>query len=344
MRVLLKPDIAHSLGVVLLKLGKELMSLFNSGRRILIELEPADMSCLPSGTVPVARQPLAEDPLLVSFFTDERVIEAAGGINSLEGWLLKRVKQCQWPHADYHHREIVAMCHEPGAIALCWSCDNKLRDHFTSQLADIAQKNVIEWVIFSILGALGYNNERVLSVAEICWWAIYRGIPDTITESLARIAMRIPLEEHKGTQKESDTRPSIPSTQILRDRADPYINREPPAEKKKPVVTLQVDPESPQTLFVRPKRTRWESTKYLKWVKTQPCACCGQSADDPHHLIGWGQGGMGTKAHDILTIPLCRQHHDELHRDPQAFEQKHGTQPEMIIRLLDRAYALRVLA
>ncbi|WP_445610762.1 DUF968 domain-containing protein, partial [Escherichia coli] len=30
--------------------------------------------------------------------------------------------------------------------------------------------------------------------------------------------------------------------------------------------------------------------KYTRWVKTQPCACCGMPADDPHHLIGHGQG------------------------------------------------------
>ena len=72
--------------------------------------------------------------------------------------------------------------------------------------------------------------------------------------------------------------------------------------------------------------------------------CCGQSADDAHHLIGWGQGGVGTKAHDIFTIPLCRKHHRQLHENPRAFEREYGTQPVLIIKLLDRAYALGVLA
>ena len=344
MRALLTPIVIHQLDQVIFKPGRDLISLFSVGRRVLIEPEPGYMSELPSGMVSAARQPLAEDPLLVSFFTDKRVIQAAGGINSLESWLLKNIKHCQWPHADYHHHEIVTMRHDPGAIALCWSCDNKLRDHFTEQLGDIARKNVIEWVIFSVLTELGYNSERVLSVAEICWWAIYKGIPDTITEELSRRALRLPVEKYSGEMKESDITPSIPATWLIRDIVDPYINRDPLTPLPKPVVPLSVDPESPQTLFARPKRIRWESQKYLQWVKTQPCQCCGQPADDAHHLIGWGQGGIGTKAHDILTIPLCRKHHDELHRDPRAFEQEHGTQPEMIIKLLDRAYALGVLA
>ncbi|RYH63657.1 DUF968 domain-containing protein, partial [Citrobacter freundii] len=62
------------------------------------------------------------------------------------------------------------------------------------------------------------------------------------------------------------------------------------------------------------------------------------------HLIGWGQGGMATKAHDIFAIPLCRQCHTELHNDPVKFEQKNVPQPVMIIRVLDRAYGLGVLA
>ena len=116
------------------------------------------------------------------------------------------------------------------------------------------------------------------------------------------------------------------------------------APKAKRGIELRVDPESPQTLFARPKRILWESPAYLKWVKAQPCQCCGMPADDPHHLIGHGQGGMGTKAHDIFAIPLCRKHHTELHNDRLAFERKYGSQLEMIIALLDRAFALGVLA
>ncbi len=84
--------------------------------------------------------------------------------------------------------------------------------------------------------------------------------------------------------------------------------------------------------------------KYTRWVKTQPCACCGMPADDPHHLIGHGQGGMGTKAHDLFVLPLCRKHHDELHTDTVAFEEKYGSQLELIFRFIDRALAIGVLA
>ncbi|WP_343091111.1 DUF968 domain-containing protein, partial [Escherichia coli] len=61
-------------------------------------------------------------------------------------------------------------------------------------------------------------------------------------------------------------------------------------------------------------------------------------------LIGHGQGGMGTKAHDLFVLPLCRKHHDELHTDTVAFEEKYGSQLELIFRFIDRALAIGVLA
>lgn len=113
---------------------------------------------------------------------------------------------------------------------------------------------------------------------------------------------------------------------------------------EKTVVSITVDPESPESFMKLPKRRRWVKEKYTRWVKTQPCACCGMPADDPHHLIGHGQGGMGTKAHDLFVLPLCRKHHNELHTDTVAFEDKYGSQLELIFRFIDRALAIGVLA
>lgn len=79
------------LGVVLFKRGRELMPLFASGR-VLVEREPENMARLPSGRIPDAQQPLLDDASLHTFFTDERVITAAGGMSGLEYWLRQRVK------------------------------------------------------------------------------------------------------------------------------------------------------------------------------------------------------------------------------------------------------------
>lgn len=113
-------------------------------------------------------------------------------------------------------------------------------------------------------------------------------------------------------------------------------------EEIKQVLKLHVDPEPPASLMLNPKLQRWTNDKYLQWVKSRPCCVCGATSDDAHHLIGHGQGGMGTKAHDLFTIPLCRVHHGELHKDPNEWEREHGSQLVLLFRFLDRSAALGV--
>ena len=72
--------------------------------------------------------------------------------------------------------------------------------------------------------------------------------------------------------------------------------------------------------------------KYLDWVRKQPCSIndtmsCMQNRIDAHHLIGHGTKGMGLRSPDTLSMPLCRSHHDELHRHGhQSWEEKYGSQ------------------
>ncbi|HCN7093530.1 TPA: DUF968 domain-containing protein [Escherichia coli] len=257
-------------------------------------------------------------------------IRRAGGVECLESWLL-REKGCQWPHSDWHSENMTTMRHAPGAIRLCWHCDNQLRDQFTERLESMATDNCARWVLSVVRRDLGFDDSHVVTMPELCWWLIRNDLADALPESAARKALRLPKPVVPSVTRESDLVPSVPATSIIQDKA-------------KKVLALKVDPESPESFMLRPKRRRWVNEKYTRWVKTQPCACCGKPADDPHHLIGHGQGGMGTKAHDLFVLPLCRKHHDELHADTVAFEEKYGSQLELIFRFIDRALAIGVLA
>lgn len=82
------------------------------------------------------------------------------------------------------------------------------------------------------------------------------------------------------------------------------------------------------------KRSRWESRKYLDWVKAQPCCICDAPADDPHHIKGIGHmSGAGLKAPDWATMPLCRNHHNAMHADWMLWPE----QWEHIARTMGRA-------
>lgn len=339
MRALLQPVIARELGVVLLKPGRELMELFTAGR-VLIERQPESMAGYQTGRVSDARQPLAENEQLRSFFLTEKVLTAAGGLSGLDYWLLNYGGgYCQYAHSDYHYHELTIMHHEPGSILLCGYCDNQLREQHTEGLAELARRNVIAFVLDSIRMSLGIDKSREISLAELSWWAVRKTVTDALPECCAREVLSLPEESRIG--RESDITPSVPATSFLEELVSAV---DLPDVLTAPLVGVIVDSAPPQSFMRRPKRLRWESRDYLNWVKTQPCECCQQQSDDPHHLIGWGQGGMATKAHDIFSIPLCRKHHTELHNDRLAFERKYGSQLEFIIRVLDRAYALGVLA
>jgi hypothetical protein len=71
----------------------------------------------------------------------------------------------------------------------------------------------------------------------------------------------------------------------------------------------------------RPKPLRrWQSRAFLEYVKTLPCSvpdCNGRTIEAAH----MGARGIGRKVHDTLAIPLCREHHEESHR--QGREWKH---------------------
>ena len=84
----------------------------------------------------------------------------------------------------------------------------------------------------------------------------------------------------------------------------------------------------------QPKQQRFKSEKYLKWVRSQPCCVCGKPADHAHHIIGvGGMSGMGLKAQDWATVPVCAEHHRLIH----LFPDMQGDQWEWIARTLGRA-------
>ncbi|POL82379.1 hypothetical protein C3F27_27860, partial [Escherichia coli] len=247
MRALLTPEIAPRMGIVLFRPGSELMPLFMQGR-VLLEPEPERYSSFASGAVPAASQPLADDPAVRAVFRNEEVIRRAGGVECLESWLL-REKGCQWPHSDWHRENMTTMRHAPGAIRLCWHCDNQLRDQFTERLESMATDNCARWVLSVVRRDLGFDDSHVVTMPELCWWLIRNDLADALPESAARKALRLPKPVVPSVTRESDLVPSVPATSIIQDKA-------------KKVLALKVDPESPESFMLRPKRRRWVNEKY----------------------------------------------------------------------------------
>ena len=68
--------------------------------------------------------------------------------------------------------------------------------------------------------------------------------------------------------------------------------------------------------------------------------CDAPPPSEPHHIRGVGHfGGMGLKAPDVLTIPLCRKCHRSIHNFPGLWPD----QWEMIVRTLLDAFECGVI-
>ncbi|HFD6317029.1 TPA: DUF968 domain-containing protein [Yersinia enterocolitica] len=333
MRALLTPFIQRELGVVILKPGADLLP-YMSGR-LLVATEPDEFKLLPAGALPVANQQLANDPRLLPFFEHEQVINAAGGPRVLEAWV-ERLKECQWHDPDDSHvQNLTILRYGQRSVRLCWHHDNKLREHTLPRLNQLATSNLITWIISTVCSHFRLPEGHQLTMPELCWWAVVNEVSDLLPDSIARASLRmLPAVMKSGPTRESDITWTPNPTQIIETKV----------EQVKKVLALKIDDEPPASFMRIPKRQRWENKKWLKWVKSQQCCGCGSSADDPHHIIGHGQGGMGTKAHDLFTIPLCRLCHEALHADMHTWEAEHGSQVVLWFHFMDRSISIGAMA
>jgi hypothetical protein len=74
------------------------------------------------------------------------------------------------------------------------------------------------------------------------------------------------------------------------------------------------DHEPPRLLAPLSKAVRRRSKAHLAFVAAQPCLVCRASPCDAHHLKIAQPRSLGRKVSDEFTVPLCRKHHQELHR------------------------------
>lgn len=74
--------------------------------------------------------------------------------------------------------------------------------------------------------------------------------------------------------------------------------------------------------MVLQKEINMRNPKYLTWIRNLPCAACSSpSRNEAHHIRGIGHfGGVGRKASDYLTMPLCGLCHDRIHNVPELKE------------------------
>jgi len=87
------------------------------------------------------------------------------------------------------------------------------------------------------------------------------------------------------------------------------------------------------------------NSRYLAWIRTQPCCVCGSTQRiEASHT---GPHGIGQKSPDTSAIPLCSKHHrtaaDSYHRlGPRKFSEKHKLDIPSIVRRFNLKPSIRV--
>jgi ERF superfamily len=62
------------------------------------------------------------------------------------------------------------------------------------------------------------------------------------------------------------------------------------------------------------KQIRRRSKAHLAFVRAQGCLVCQREPCDAHHIKFAQTRALGRKVSDEFTVPLCRDHHNDLHR------------------------------
>ena len=96
--------------------------------------------------------------------------------------------------------------------------------------------------------------------------------------------------------------------------------------------TTRVTPRRTSKPTPRIKPGRVKDPAYLAKVASLPCCVCGAHPVEVHHIrTGCG---MGQKAGDDQTLPLCPRHHrtgpDAFHAGPGEFQARHGSEAYLV--------------
>ena len=93
---------------------------------------------------------------------------------------------------------------------------------------------------------------------------------------------------------------------------DPALPAEPRLQVASPAAVE--GPRGAEPGLALPKEGRKRSKAHLLFVREQPCLVCKQTPSDAHHLKFAQTRALGRKVSDEFTVPLCRTHHQDLHR------------------------------
>src|SRR5262245_40610440 len=106
--------------------------------------------------------------------------------------------------------------------------------------------------------------------------------------------------------------PTEPSNPLSAQKVMPAARSDADVSQKTPGTSAKPPRKSAVRAFGKPVRLR--DKEHRKFVSRQACLVCGRTPSDPHHLTFMQPRALGHRVSDEFTVPVCRVHHRELHR------------------------------
>jgi ERF superfamily len=180
----------------------------------------------------------------------------------------------------------------PAAPALAPEASTQLRNRLLAELKDLGEADEAAlWARRSLL-----EKNRLNAADAQC-------IDETFQARLAGLTTDAmdgsPIVMDMGSDRETARPPPMPSQRESSKKAGPKRQEWNPIDKS-------------ALALGEPRRVR--DRDHVKYVAKQPCLICGRQPADAHHLRFTQSQALGRKVSDEFTVPLCRDHHREVHR------------------------------
>ena len=81
------------------------------------------------------------------------------------------------------------------------------------------------------------------------------------------------------------------------------------------------------------------SEDYKRWIRSWPCLVCATRRNiEASHT---GAHGIGQKSSDFNAVPLCKEHHAELHQGVQEFQERHQLELADVVSMFNALWSAR---
>jgi ERF superfamily len=172
-----------------------------------------------------------------------------------------------------------------------------IRDRLTSEIATLESADVaFEWADRNVAAKNTLTAEDAFVVEATFRDRMQVLQPDDYEPSPARPAESVPPTEARSGVS--------PPEDAMSDKTTPPAIAQSRGSR--------IRPEGTSSGSLMPRRNR--DRDHIRFIARQSCTVCGRKPCEAHHIRFAQPRALGRRVSDEFTVPLCRGHHRELHR------------------------------